>query len=69
MEIPSFFSGPPSLVELRSSGGAGEGYGSKLGLYQLLPGGGEEERTQGPVYQQLHNTNDQHVYIYRWDSS
>ena len=59
------FSGPPSQLELRSSGGAGEHQGAQMGLYQLLPGGGE-----GPVYQQLHNTNDkQHVYIYRWDNS
>ena len=60
------FTGPPSLVELRSSGGAGEYQGDKPGLYQLLPGGGEGGM-QGPVYRQLHNTNDQHFYLYRWD--
>ena len=59
----SSFSGPPSQLELRSSGGAGEYWGDKMGLYQLLPGGGEGP-TQGPVYQQLHNTNDQlHYYL------
>ena len=59
------FSGRP-LLELRSSGGAGKWKGDKLGLYQLLPGGGEG-RSQGPVYRQLHNTNDKYFYLYRWD--
>jgi len=36
--------GPPSLVELRSSGGAGECEGDCLGLFQLLPDGGEKAR-------------------------
>ena len=66
--FPSF-SGPPSQLELRSSGGAGEYWGDRLGLYQLLLGGGAG-RTQDPVYQQMHNTNDkEHNYIYRWDNS
>ena len=69
-QIFASFSGPPSQLELRSSGGAGEWFGGMMGLYQLLPGGGGEGRTQGPVYQQMHNTNDkQHIYIYRWDNS
>ena len=60
------FTGPPSLVELRSSGGAGEWIGDKLGLFQLLSGGGEDH-AQGPVYRQRHDTSDQHYYLYRWD--
>ena len=61
------FSGPPSLRELRSSGGAGEWQGwSCLGLYQLLLSGRGEGGKQGPVYQQLHNKSNQH-YLYRWD--
>ena len=80
-------SGPPSLIELRSNGGAGEAQGSRLGLYQLMPDGvdklarmtlirntdsdtvydGGEVDRQGPVYQQLHNTNQEHIYLYRWD--
>ena len=63
------FSGPPSQLELRSSGGAGEYVGGKLGLFQLLPGGGEGG-AQGPVYQQRHNTNNQQQYfLYRWENN
>ena len=56
---------PPHQVELRSSGGAGEGWGNMMGVYQLLP----EHRGQGggATYRQLHDTNDQHTYLYRLD--
>merc|ERR1712079_761003 len=51
---------PPHQVELRSSRGAGESVGDRLGVYQLLP----EHRGQGggATYRQLHDTNDQHTY-------
>ena len=60
------FPDPAHQVELRSSGGAGEGHGSRLGVYQLLP----EHRGQGgsAIYRQLHDTNDdQHYFLYRLD--
>ena len=67
--IPALFPGPLSQLELRSSGGAGENQGYLLGLFQLLPGGGEGH-TQGPVYQQQHNTNNQQQYfLYRWENN
>ena len=58
------FPDPPHQVELRSSGGAGEGHGCCMGIYQLLP----EHRGQGggATYRQLHDTNDQHCYLYRF---
>ena len=62
-------SGPPSQLELRSSGGAGEYQGSIMGLYQLLPGGGEKGDEQGPVYRQRHDGDNEHWYLYRWDIS
>jgi len=55
---------PPGQLELRSCGGAGESQGSLLGLFQLLPDGGEGG-TQGPVYRQLHDGDNQQVYLYR----
>ena len=82
-------SGPPNMVELSSSGGAGEYKGDHLGLYQLLPDGGEKAKkasglfqglfqllsdggewgSQGPVYRQLHDgDNDEQVHLYRWDT-
>jgi len=54
----------PGLVELRSSEGAGECVGDALGLYQLLPDGGEGGR-QGPVYRQRHDGDNQQFYLYR----
>ena len=57
-------SGPPNMVELSSSGGAGEGVGCYLGLFQLLPDDGEGG-SQGPVYRQRHDGRQ--VYLYRWD--
>ena len=60
----SLFSGPPSLVELRSSGGAGENHGCCMGVYQLLPDGGEGG---SPVYRQLHDGDNEQYYLYRWD--
>ena len=59
------FSDPPHQVELRSSGGAGEHLGDNMGVYQLLP----EHRGQGggATYRQLHDTNDQHSYLYRFE--
>ena len=59
------FPDPPHQVELRSSGGAGEYQGDEMGVYQLLP----EHRGQGggAAYRQLHDTNDQHNYLYRFD--
>ena len=59
-------SGPPDQVELRSSGGAGENHGDKLGLYQLMSDGGKGAR-QGPVYRQRHDGDNQQYYLYRWD--
>ena len=82
-------SGPPSQVELSSSGGAGVEVGGCLGLFQLLPDGGEKAKkasglfqglfqllsdggewgSQGPVYRQLHDgDNDEQVHLYRWDT-
>ena len=66
----------PHQVELRSSGGAGEYQGSRLGVYQLLP----EHRGQGggAIYQQLHDPDKDkrrllffkakqtHYYLYRF---
>ena len=57
----ALFSGPPSQLELRSSGGAGEWHGDKMGLYQLMP----EKRD--PVYRQRHDGDNENYYIYRWD--
>ena len=57
----SVFSGQ---LELRSSGGADESQGSHLGLFQLLPDGGEGGR-QGPVYRQRHDGGNQQFYLYR----
>ena len=36
------YSGLPSFLELRCSGGAGESRGDEMGVYQLLHGGGEK---------------------------
>ena len=55
------------LVELRSSGGAGEYQGERLGLYQLLPD--EKGDGQSPVYRQRHDGDNEHYYLYRWDIS
>ena len=60
----TLFSGPPSQIELRSSGGAGEWQGDKMGLYQLLPDA-EKGDEQGPVYRQRHDGDNQHFYLYR----
>merc|ERR1712004_956502 len=55
--------GPPSFLELRCSGGAGEHQGSKMGVYQLLPGG--KKGNLEPVYRQMHNANDDiHYFLY-----
>ena len=62
---PISLSGPPNMVELRSSGGAGKERGYCLGVFQLLPGG-VKGGSQGPVYRQLHDGNWQ-FYLYRWD--
>ena len=65
LEHNDIYSGLPSFLELRCSGGAGECHGSKMGVYQLVNGGGERGN-QGPVYQQMHNTNDDRRYfLYR----
>merc|ERR550517_1364738 len=53
--------GPPSQIELRSSGGAGEWLGCYLGLFQLLPDGD----SRGPVYRQRHDGDNQQIYLYR----
>ena len=66
--LPGLLSGPPSQIELSSSGGAGEGVGNHLGVFQLLPDGGEGD-SQGPVYQQQHHGDNQQIYLYRWDTS
>jgi len=57
--------GPPSHVELRSSGGAGEYEGHKLGVFQLLPDDGGKGGSQGPVYRQLHDGDNWQCYLYR----
>jgi len=65
LHLEDAHSGPPSQIELRSSGGAGEYQGSnKMGLYQLLPGG-EKGDVQGPVYRQRHDGDNRHYYLYR----
>ena len=68
------FPDPPHQVELRSSGGAGEGHGDEMGVYQLLP----EHRGQGggAAYRQLHDGDKRrllffkakqtHYYLYRF---
>ena len=61
----TLFSGPPNLVELRSSGGAGEYCGATMGLYQLLSD--EKGDGQSPVYRQQHEGDNEHYYLYRWD--
>jgi len=35
-----------------------------MGVYQMLPEHGQGECA---VYRQLHDTNDQHYYLYRFD--
>ena len=62
--------GPPSQLELRSSGEAGNKWGEHLegrclGLYQLVP----EEAGQGgsKVYKQRHDRSWGQSYLYRWD--
>jgi len=60
--------GPPNMVELRSSGGAGEWRGSCLGLFQLLPDDVSDDGkggSQGPVYRQLHDGDNWQMYLYR----
>ena len=52
------------MVELRSSGGAGEKWGHWLGVFQLLPDG-EGKARKGPVYRQLHDGDDEQIYLYR----
>ena len=59
------FSDSPSQIELRSSGGVGECRGSMLGLYQLLPDD-VKGASQGPVYQQRHDGDNEQYYLYRW---
>ena len=56
--------GPPSLVELRSSGGSGKM--SCLGLYKLLPDGGAVGQ-QSPIYRQEYERSNKAHYLYRWD--
>ena len=58
------FQGPPSQLELRSSGEARIWVGNRLGLYQLLP---EEAGQDGSyVYKQRHDGGEPN-YLYRWD--
>ena len=65
-EQPAWRGDPPSMVELRSSGGAGEVWGSRMGVYQLLPDVGEGG---SPVYRQLHDGYNLQYYLCRWDFS
>ena len=56
----------PSTLELRSSAGAGEYQGSKLGLFHRTTD--PEGERQGPaVYRQLHDGNQQQYYMHRWE--
>ena len=63
MNFIVFSPDPPHQVELRSSGKAGEYQGDLLGVYQMLP---EPGRGGDATYRQLHDTNDQHYYLYRF---
>jgi len=60
-------SGTPLLLELRSTSGAGEYQGDKLGLYHLTIDPREERLKQGLVYRQLHDVraNQCQYYLFR----
>ena len=57
------------MLELSSRSGAGEHQSSKLGLYHLTTDTREESKRQGPVYQHLHDGDNEQYYLYRWDFS
>ena len=59
------FQGQPSLLELRTTGAAGEHWGDMFGLYKLLP----EVTGDGgsPVYRQMHDGDNAEYFLYRWD--
>ena len=59
------FQGQPNLLELRTTGAAGEYHGERLGLYKLLP----EVTGDGgsPVYRQMHDGDNKEYFLYRWD--
>ena len=54
------------MLELRGTSGAGEDWGSDLGLYHLTKDTREEDKRQGPVYRQLHDGDNEQNYLYRW---
>ena len=56
----------PSHIELKSSSGAGNHCGDKLGLYKIHEIEGNEEQL---VYRQLHDTDETHFYLYRYSSN
>ena len=57
------FQGQPNLLELRTTGAAGEYWGSLFGLYKLLP----EVTGDGgsPVYRQMHDGDNVEYFLYR----
>ena len=57
------FQGQPSLLELRTTGAAGEYWGSLFGLYKLLP----EVTGDGgsPVYRQMHDGDIKEYFLHR----
>merc|ERR1712107_546435 len=62
-------SGTPLLLELRSTSGAGEYRGNRLGLYHLTTDQREESSRQGLVYRQLHcgpGSSETQYYLYRY---
>ena len=61
------FPGQPNLLELRTTGAAGECWGDKFGLYKLFP---EVTGDDGsPVYRQMHDGDKKEYFLYRWDPS
>ena len=59
------FPGQPNLLELRTTGAAGECWGDKFGLYKLFP---EVTGDDGsPVYRQMHDGDNAENFLYRWD--
>ena len=59
------FQGQPNLLELRTTGAAGEYQWDMFGLYKLLP----EVTGDGgsPVYRQMHDGDNAEYFLYRWD--
>ena len=57
------FQGQPNLLELRTTGAAGEYWGGKFGLYKLLP----EVTGDGgsSVYRQMHDGDNKEFFLYR----